>query len=81
MCLILIVFLYPSFRFRSWSILLLFVGYSLSYFSLLHLELERDRLGESVAWGAFTQSVSGIAGDLISTSEFTHRYRVTVSMI
>lgn len=80
-CFVLIVFLYPSFRFHSWSILLLFVGYCLSYFSLLHLELERDRLGESVAWWAFTQSVSGVAGDLISTSEFTHRYRVTVSEI
>lgn len=34
-----------------------------------------------VAWGAYTQSISGEVHELVSTSEFAHKYRVTVSDI
>ncbi len=40
---------------------MLCIGYALSYLSMMQYKLERDRIGESVAWGAFTQSASGVA--------------------
>lgn len=40
---------------------MLCIGYVLSYSSMMQYELERERIGERVAWGAFTQSVSGVA--------------------
>lgn len=80
LCSMLIFFCYHSSS-RWLSIVMLCIGYALSYLSMMQYKLERDRIGESVAWGAFTQSASGVAWWLVSTSEFTYRYRVTVTEI
>jgi hypothetical protein len=53
----------------------------LAFLSLTYFGNERERIGDMVAWGAYTQSISGVAHELVSTSEFAHRYRVTVSEI
>jgi len=80
-CVVLILFVYVQHRTLWFSIMVLFLGYFLSYFSLFYFMQERERIGDMVAWGAYTQSISGVAGSLVSTSEFAHRYRVTVSEI
>lgn len=34
-----------------------------------------------VGWDGHDRTISGVAGKLISTSEFSHKYRVTISTI
>jgi competence protein ComEC len=62
-------------------IFLLFLGYYLAFFSLLHLGSERTRIGDMVGWEATTHTITGTTQELLSTSEFAHKYRVTLSKI
>ncbi len=79
--LVLVVLAFQHRRSAWLGIICLFVGYLLAFLSLTYYWNERERIGDMVAWGAYTQSISGVAHELVSTSEFAHRYRVTVSAI
>jgi len=77
------VFLYKT-KHRSFHwffILTLFVGYFLSFSALYHAGQNREKIGTLVGWDGHETFISGVAGGLISTSEFSHKYRVTVSEI
>jgi len=62
-------------------IFLLFLGYYVAFFSLLHLHSERARIGDMVGWDATTHSITGLTRELLSTSEFSDKYRVTLSTL
>jgi predicted membrane metal-binding protein len=78
---VLVLLVFQRFRSAWLGIICLFVGYLLAVLSLTHAVHERERVGDMVAWGAYTQSISGVAQEMMSTSEFAHRYRVIVSEI
>lgn len=55
-----------------------FLGYTLAFASLVYFHEERERIGALVSWDGHQRTVRGIAGALVSASEFSHTYRVTV---
>jgi hypothetical protein len=48
---------------------------------MLHLESERTRIGDMVGWEATTHTITGTTQELLSTSEFSDKYRVTLSTL
>ena len=42
---------------------------------------ERDDLGEGIGWEAFSHTVEGTAGELVSSSEYGKRFRLTFEKI
>lgn len=50
----------------------------MAFASLVYFHEERERIGALVSWDGHQRTVRGIAGALVSASEFSHTYRVTV---
>ncbi len=56
----------------------LILGYLLAYSTLVHAREQRASIGAMVSWDGYTHTISGTAQSLLGTTEFSHRYRVTV---
>jgi len=61
--------------------LLLFAGYVLAINALHTINQERENLGARVGWDGHDRTITGTARELLSVSEFSHKYRVRVSHI
>lgn len=61
--------------------LCLVFGYFVAYSHLIHIRAERESVGAMVSWEGASRTISGTARTLLSTSEFSHKYRVTVMEI
>lgn len=55
-----------------------FSWYFLAYVSILHFSGEREEIGALVWWDGHQRTIQWTTGGLLSTSEFSHRYRFTV---
>ncbi|MBP6921320.1 ComEC/Rec2 family competence protein [Candidatus Gracilibacteria bacterium] len=75
------VFFWKNWKALLCIALLLLAGYIFAVHAYQSLQERREKLGSLVGWDGPTRSISGIAGDLLSVSEFSHKYRVTVSHI
>lgn len=58
-----------------------FLGYTLAFASLAYFHEEREKIGTLVWWDGHQRTIQWTAGSFVSTSEFSHKYRVTVSQI
>lgn len=81
-----LILLVSVFFWKNWRVLLgvilLLVGGYLYAFNALHtLEKQRENLGSLVGWEGHDRTISGTARELLSVSEFSHKYRVTVAKI
>lgn len=63
------------------SILCLLGGYFYAMMHISFFERQRADIGDMVGWHASNHTLEGTAGNLISTSEFAHRYRMRVTLI
>lgn len=79
--LIVSVFFWKNWKVFLGIILLLVVGYIMAINALQTLEKQRENLGSRVGWEGHDRTISGIARELLSVSEFSHKYRVSVSRI
>lgn len=61
--------------------MLLFAGYILAVNALHTINQERENLGSRVGWDGHDRTITGAARELLSVSEFSHKYRVRVSHI
>jgi len=71
---------------KQWTTMILlwvmcFGGFMWSTVSLHTLEVRRDTLGERVGWSGFTHRIEWRAGELLSTSEYSRRYRVFLTTL
>ncbi len=74
------------FFWKTWKVLLavvvfLFTGYILAINALQTIAEQRENLGAQVGWDGHDRTISGTARELLSVSEFSHKYRVTISYI
>jgi competence protein ComEC len=75
------VFFWKNWKVLIGMILLLVGGYLYASNSLQSMEKQRENLGSRVGWEGHDRTITGVARDLLSVSEFSHKYRVTVSKI
>jgi competence protein ComEC len=81
-----LVLLVSVFFWKNWKvflgiILLLVSGYLIAISALQTLEKQRESLGSRVGWEGHDRTITWVARELLSVSEFSHKYRVTVSKI
>lgn len=81
-----LILLVSVFFSKNWKVLLgvilLLIGAYLYAFNALQtLEQQRENLGSRVGWEGHDRTIAGTARELLSVSEFSHKYRVTVSKI
>lgn len=79
--LIVSVFFWKTWKVLLGIIILLFAGYIISLHAYQSIEKQRENLGSRVGWEGHDRTITGVARDLLSVSEFSHKYRVTVSRI
>ena len=78
----LILFIYPfTSRVKLLGCAALCMGYVCAYVSLAHFQAEKIRIGDMVGWDATSHTIAGTAQELVSVSEFSHKYRVTLSQL
>ncbi len=63
------------------NIILVCWGYAYALHTLSTYEKTRTLIGERVWWESHEHTLSGAVGELLSVSEFSHRYRVTVTSL
>lgn len=81
-----LLLLVSVFFWRRWKvflsiIILIMSGYLVALNSLTRLESQRENLGNRVGWEGHDRTIAGTARELLSVSEFSHKYRVTVTEI
>lgn len=79
--LITVVFFWKNWKVLFGIALLLFIGYMLAINALQTIAEQRENLGARVGWDGHDRTITGTARELLSVSEFSHKYRVTVSHI
>ncbi len=79
--LIAVVFFWKSWKILLGVALLLAGGYMLAVNAVHAINQERENLGARVGWEGHDRTITGVARELLSVSEFSHKYRVTVSKI
>lgn len=79
--LVLVVFFWKKWNIFLWGAFLLFAGYILAINALHTINQERENLGARVGWDGHDRTITGVARELLSVSEFSHKYRVRVSHI
>jgi len=81
-----LVLLVSVFFWKNWKVLLgiiilMISGYLVAFNALTTLESQRESLGSRVGWDGHNRTISGVAREQLSVSEFSHKYRVTISVI
>lgn len=75
------VFFWRTWKTLFWIVVLLSAGYILAINALHTINQERENLGARVGWDGHDRAITGVARELLSVSEFSHKYRVRVSHI
>ncbi len=81
-----LILIVSVFFWKKWKVILavavlLVGGYMLAINAAYTIDQERENLGSRVGWEGHDRSITGVARELLSVSEFSHKYRVTVSNI
>ena len=75
------VFFWKKWRVFLGIIILIVSGYLIALNSLTRLDSQRENLGNRVGWEGHERTITGTARELLSVSEFSHKYRVSVTEI
>jgi competence protein ComEC len=81
-----LILIVSVFFWKKWKVILAVAallggGYMLAINAAHTIDQERENLGSRVGWEGHDRSITGVARELLSVSEFSHKYRVTVSNI